>query len=86
MPNIKSAEKRVRLAEQNRLHNQSVKSSLRTAIKKSEQASSAQDASAVEKFRAASSALDKAAARGVIHPNKAARKKSQLAKKLGAQA
>jgi small subunit ribosomal protein S20 len=86
MPNIKSAEKRVKIAEQNRLHNQSVKSSLRTALKKSEQASAAKDATAADKFREATSALDKAAAQGVIHPNKAARKKSQLAKKLNGAA
>lgn len=86
MPNIKSAEKRVRTAEKRRVRNQSVKSSLRTAVKKVVVAAQAKSAEAVGTFQLASSALDKAAAKGVIHPNKAARMKSRLAKRVNASA
>lgn len=84
MPNIKSAEKRVRTSEKRRARNQSVKSSLRTSLKKVVAAGAGAPAAAA--FQAAESALDKAAAKGVIHPNKAARTKSRLAKRVATKA
>ena len=75
MPNIKSAKKWVRASEKRRRRNLEVKTRLKTAFKKA----SAPGASP-ELARSASAAYDKAAARGIIHRNKANRKKSRLAK------
>lgn len=77
MPNIKSAEKRLRQNVKRRLRNMAVKSAMKTAIKK---AISAKGADAA--LKEAISAIDRAAAKGVIHKNTAARKKSRLVKQL----
>ena len=85
MPNIKSAKKRVRTSAKNNLRNRAIKSSLKTIIKKFDQAVSENNgdkASAL--LKEANSALDKAASKGTIHKNKADRKKAQLAKSLDA--
>ncbi len=79
MANIKSAKKRVRVIEAKTLQNKMTKSALKTAIKKAEAAQGTEQAEAV---RAATKKIDQACAKGLIHKNKAARKKSQLAKKL----
>lgn len=83
MPNIKSAIKRVSLAEIRRKKNFSTKSSLKTYIKRFEQAV---EGSNIEEAKTALAqairALDKAASAGVIHKNMAARKKSKLTKKF----
>jgi len=76
LPNIKSAKKRVLVAKARNERNKARKSQLRTRLKKA----GADDASA-ETIRAAVVGVDKAAAKGLIHKNKAARLKSQLAKK-----
>ena len=84
MANIKSQIKRNRQSETARQRNKSVRSALKTRIKRFEQAAQSGDsAAAEEEYRAAAQALDKAAAKGVIHKNKAANKKSRLAKRLG---
>ena len=85
MPNIKSAIKRVKTNETRRAHNASIKSDMRTAVKKVEAfvASNEMD-SAKTAFTAASSKLDSAARKGIIHKNAAARQKSRLAKKVNA--
>lgn len=81
--NIKSKIKRIRTNEQNRLRNKSVKSALKTAIRKFREAADAGDKDkAIELQRAAGRALDKAASKGVIHPNQAANKKSAMAKRV----
>jgi small subunit ribosomal protein S20 len=79
MPNTKSAEKRLRQERKRRLYNRSVKSSVRTAIKKARLAihSGAEADGAV---RSAISTLDRAVKKGVLHPNNAARRKSRLMK------
>ncbi|MFE8703230.1 30S ribosomal protein S20 [Cytobacillus sp. FJAT-54145] len=83
MPNIKSAIKRVKTNEKRNAHNATVKSTMRTAVKKVEAAIVNNDATAAtESFAAAASKLDKAAAKGLIHKNAAARKKSRLMKKM----
>lgn len=83
MPNIKSAIKRVKTSEKRRLQNASQRSALRTAVKTFETAAASQNVeSAKEALIAASKKLDKAATKGLIHKNAAARKKSRLAKKL----
>lgn len=83
MPNIKSAIKRVKVSEKNRAHNITIKSEMRTAIKRFETVVETSNATeAQEAFQFAVKKLDKAARKGLIHQNTAARKKSRLAKKL----
>ena len=85
MPNIKSAIKRVKTREARNDQNTTAKSAMRTAVKKVEAAISTNDgAAAKEVFATAASKLDKAAAKGLIHKNAAARKKSRLMKKTNA--
>lgn len=79
MANIKSAKKRVLIAKARTDANKSARSALKTAIKKAR----AEDADAAV-IKAASITVDKAAGKGLIHKNKAARLKSQLAKKANA--
>ncbi len=81
MANIKSQMKRNRTNEQARLRNKSVKSALRTAVRKFREAAAAGDAEAADSARrAAARQLDKAASKGVIHANQAANRKSAMAK------
>ena len=83
MANIKSQVKRIRTNEAARLRNQSVKSSLRTAIRSFREAAAAGDKDkANELLVATSRKLDKAASKGVIHKNQAANRKSALASAL----
>jgi small subunit ribosomal protein S20 len=82
MPNIKSAIKRVKTSDARNAQNTTAKSAMRTAVKKVDAAVSINDgAAAKEVLVAAASKLDKAAAKGLIHKNAAARKKSRLMKK-----
>jgi len=77
--NIKSQVKRIRTNEAARLRNQSVKSSLRTAIRSFREAAAAGDKDkANELLVSTSRKLDKAASKGVIHANQAANKKAAL--------
>jgi small subunit ribosomal protein S20 len=76
LPNIKAAEKWVRQSEKRELRNRDVKTRLKTLFKKAKVAGDPAAAPTVE------SQIDKAAAKGIIHPNKAARKKSRLAKTI----
>jgi small subunit ribosomal protein S20 len=81
--NIKSQEKRIRTNERARLRNQSVKSSLRTAIRGLREAIDAGEKDkATELLVATNRQLDKAASKGVIHKNQAANKKSALTQAL----
>lgn len=73
MPNIKAAEKWAAQSERRATRNKAVKSRLKTLYKAATGASA-------EVARGVHSALDKAAAKGIIHPNKAARKKARLAR------
>jgi small subunit ribosomal protein S20 len=83
--NIKSQIKRNRQNEKRRLRNKSVKSSLKTAIRKFHETLEAGD---IEKatllMRDACRKLDKAASKGVIHANQAANRKSAIAKRVAA--
>ncbi len=82
MANIKSQMKRIKTNEKARLRNKSVKSSLKTAIRKFREAADAGNTSAAATLaRDAGRALDKAASKGVIHANQAANRKSALAKR-----
>lgn len=83
MANIKSQIKRNRQNEQRRLRNKSVRSRLRTLSKRFTETADGDDRdAAVEAYRVATKALDQAAAKGVIHKNKAANKKARLARRL----
>ncbi|HYX48873.1 MAG TPA: 30S ribosomal protein S20 [Ktedonobacteraceae bacterium] len=81
MPNNAAARKRMRQEQKRRLHNRSVKSLVKTQITKARTAV-ALDENAEEAVRAAVSELDRAAKKGVIHRNNAARRKSRLMKQL----
>ena len=82
MANIKSQIKRIKTNEKARLRNKSVKSSLKTAVRRFREAAEAGDATtATAALQDASRALDKAASKGVIHANQAANRKSAMAKK-----
>ncbi len=83
MANLKSSKKRIRSNERKRIRNVTVKSSIKTAIKKVEQAIEQGDLKlAEERLSEATSALDSAAAKGIIHKNNSSRHKSRLAKKI----
>jgi small subunit ribosomal protein S20 len=83
MPNIKSAIKRVLVNDKNRAHNATMKSTMRTTVKNAEVALAGDNVEAAkEALLTASKKLDKAASKGLIHKNAAARKKSRLAKRL----
>ncbi|KIL37181.1 30S ribosomal protein S20 [Cohnella kolymensis] len=85
MPNIKSAIKRTKTNEARRLRNASQKSALRTAVKQADTVVTGTDVNAAkEALVTAQKKLDKAATKGLIHKNAAARKKSRLAKKVNA--
>lgn len=80
MPIIKSAKKRVRVSEKATIRNVKVKRNVREAIKAFAKALQGGKADEIAKAeRAAMSAIDQAAKKAVLHKNKAARKKSQLA-------
>ena len=81
MPNIKSAKKRVKVTAKKNLRNRMVKSGVRTSLKKFE-AALAEPQTANVQLTATTSAIDKAAAKGIIHKNAANRKKARLAKQL----
>lgn len=83
MANTKSAIKMIRVAARRRARNRPVRSALKTYIGKAQGLIVAgQVGEAQTSVREAISALDKAAERGIIHPNQAARRKSRLMKKL----
>ncbi|RIV35633.1 30S ribosomal protein S20 [Micromonospora radicis] len=87
MANIKSQIKRNRQNEKRRLRNKSVKSSLKTAIRKFNEAAEAGDVDkATALMQDASRKLDKAASKGVIHSNQAANRKSAIAKRAASLA
>ncbi len=82
MANIKSQLKRIKTNEKRTERNKAVKSELRTWVRKFREAAASGDADAAnDALRVASTKLDKAAAKGVIHKNQAANKKSTMARK-----
>lgn len=82
MANIKSAEKRIRQNEKRRLRNRVYIGSSRTAVKRARELIESGDPNAEAAVQKALQTLDKAASKGVIHPNNAARRKSRLMKAL----
>jgi small subunit ribosomal protein S20 len=81
LANTKSSEKRIRSNERKRVRNQMYRSRVKTMVRKAEEQILTGQESA-EAIRLAMSTLDKAAGKGIIHKNNAARRKSRLAAKL----
>jgi len=79
LPNIKSAKKRVLVAEVRNARNKAEKSALKTAMKKFEAAAAEGNRTEAEgAYRVAVKAVDKAVAKGILHKNNAAHKKSAM--------
>ena len=83
---IKSGIKRVEVAERNRLRNVAVKSEVKTRIKRTLAAIESPSTEVAPVATLAISTIDRAAKKGVIHPNKAARLKSRMMKRVNAAA
>jgi len=81
LPNIKSVMKDVKKSRERRLRNLAAKSKIKTFTKKGKEAIEAGEPNAAELVRQAVSVIDKAAEKGIIHKNAAARRKSRLMKK-----
>ena len=82
MANIKSQIKRNRQNEARRLRNKAAKSEIKTRVKSAVRAAEAGADDSVEALKTAVKRLDKAAAKGIIHKNQAANRKSKLMKRL----
>ena len=83
MPNIKSAKKRVLIGEVRNARNKATKSDLKTAIKKFEAAAAEGNRTEAEgAYKVAVKIVDKSAAKGLLHKNNAAHKKSSMTVKL----
>lgn len=82
MPNIKSAKKRVKVIATKTLRNKAYNSALKTTVKKATTSIDSNAADKAEAVRIAMKNIDQAAAKGILHKNTAARKKSALARKL----
>ncbi len=83
MPITKSAQKQLRTSRKRRLRNRAAKSSLKTAVKKVRAGLEERDREAAEKaFAEAVPLMDKAAGKGIIHKNAAARYKSRLSRQV----
>ena len=82
MANIKSAKKRILVTQRQTLENKMVRSDMRTVIKNARIAMNENSDDKDAKVKLAIKKIDKAVKKGIIHKNNAARKKSQLAKKL----
>jgi len=87
MANIKSAKKRIKVGYRRTLRNKRLKSALRTVIRKFEQAlTKASREEAAAALKKALVAIDKAATKGILHKNNAARKKSRLSRRFAKSA
>ncbi len=82
MANSASAIKRVRQEKKRRLRNRMVKSRMRTAVRAAGEALATNQGDSPVTVQAALSEIDKAAQKGIIHPNQAARRKSRLMKRV----
>ena len=82
MPNIQSAKKRVKVIATKTLKNKAISSELKTDIKKANLAIDNKAEEKTEAVRVAMKRIDQASAKGILHKNAAARRKSALARKL----
>ena len=80
MPNIKSAEKRVKVSAVKAMQNKMAKTGLKSALKRFEEGVKAEPQNAQALYNEAAHKVDQAAAKGLIHPNNAAHKKSAMAR------
>lgn len=86
MANTKSAIKDIAKSRRQRVRNMSVRSAVKTAVTRARQTIAQTPKEALQTVQAACRGLDKAASKGVVHPNTAARRKSRLAKRVNAAA
>ena len=86
MPNIKSVAKDVKKSRERRVRNQDTKSKIKTLVKKTRAAMDTKSEQVTTLVSETVSIIDKAAKRGIIHPNSAARRKSRLMKRANAKA
>jgi len=85
LAHTRSAKKMIHVIREERIRNRSIRSAVKTYVDKAEELVSGKEPEpAKEAVQKASVALDKAARKGIIHPNNAARHKSRLMKKLNA--
>lgn len=81
MPNTASAKKRLRQNDKRRLHNRTLRSRMRTQLRRVREAVASGDSEKAQaEFRVAAKRLDQAASKNLIHKNAAARSKSRLSK------
>lgn len=80
MPRSKSVLKRQRQTARRAAHNKAIRSRVKTLERRVHQAGSPEEAE--QRFQEFQKEIDKAAAKGVVHPNKAARRKARMAKAL----
>jgi len=86
LPNIKSVIKDVKKSRERRLRNLATKSKIKTFVKKTKGAMDTKDENVTALINETVSIVDKAAKRGIIHPNAAARRKSRLMKRANFKA
>jgi small subunit ribosomal protein S20 len=86
LPNIKSVVKDVKKSRERRARNQDTKSRIKTFVKKTKAAMDAKSEQTATLVNETVSIIDKAAKRGIIHPNAAARRKSRLMKRANVKA
>lgn len=82
MPNLRSSFKRVRVSAKKAARNRPIRTATRTLVVRAEAAVADQAENTAEAVQRALSQLDRAASKGVIHPNNAARRKSRLMRKF----
>lgn len=86
MANTKNAKKAIKTSERRRERNKTVRTTIKNVFKKALTGISEGSKDAAQLVNTASAEIDKAVTKGVVHKNKAARKKSRLAKRLHAAA
>lgn len=87
MPHTRSAKRHLRKSEKQRLQNRAIKKEIKIQVKRVLEAAEGGSAEKLrEEYNLAAKRLDKAAAKRVVHPNQAARKKSQLARLINQKA
>jgi len=86
MPQLKNAKKALRKSEKRAIHNDAIKGNIRFLMKKTSKLGQSNDPKTEENLKAVIKALDKAAQKGILKKNTAARKKSRLIKRVRAMA
>ena len=84
MANLKASKKAILTSRKRQARNQSVRSAIKTFVKKTRAAIESDSETSTQLYQATSSLVDKAAKRGIIHKNAANRRKSRLARRINA--